>query len=80
MNTLLKQNKDWPWIKFGLGWGIFMFLFTTLVLPLIEHETITLRRILIAIPIWLLGGLNLGYLLRKKINKKNGRSNSTFVE
>lgn len=53
------------WIKVGLGWGGFMFVIMTFIWPLIDGEEITLKRVLIAIPIWTLAGIAFGYSMRK---------------
>ncbi len=53
------------WIKIGLLWGLFMFVIMTFVWPAIEGDEISLKRILIGIPIWLIGGIGFGYSMRK---------------
>lgn len=59
------------WIKFGLIWGVFMFLMMNIVFPLWDKKDITLKNILIGIPFWTIGGLIFGYVSRKKDNKSN---------
>ena len=49
------------WIKIGLFWGLFMYIFTVVLLPLILREEITTRKMLINIPIWVIAGLIFGY-------------------
>lgn len=54
------------WVKFGLIWGVFMGLMLTVVFPLLDGSEIHLNKILVSIPIWLVGGLLFGYVSRKK--------------
>ncbi len=42
-----------------------MFVIMTFVWPAIEGDEISLKRILIGIPIWLIGGIGFGYSMRK---------------
>jgi hypothetical protein len=62
--------EGYGWVRQGLFWGLFMYVFTTLMFPLIDGEGITLRKTLIGIPIWTIGGLVFGYTM-KIINGKN---------
>ena len=59
------------WQKVGFGWAIGMFTFMNIVLPLVKREEITFKQILIGIPLWLIGGLTFGYIMRKKYLEKN---------
>jgi len=53
------------WIVQGLTFGSIMFVLNAIGLPLIFDEEITLLKLTIAIPIWLLGGLAYGYAMKK---------------
>jgi hypothetical protein len=54
------------WVKFGLGWGAFMFVTLNIIFPLIDGSSIELYRVLTGIPVWLVFGLIFGYVSRKK--------------
>lgn len=72
----LAQNQNpydkYGWIKIGLLWGTFMFLTMTFVVPLLFDEAITMRRVMVAIPVWIVSGLVFGYRMKafnQKVNK-----------
>ena len=52
------------WIREGLFFGLFMFFFNTLLLPIILGEEYSLLKILVGIPLWILGGLSFGYAMK----------------
>jgi len=58
------------WLKQGLRFGFFMYIFMTVVFPLISKEKIILNDLLIGIPIWIIGGLGFGYIMKIFMNKK----------
>ena len=65
------------WIKRGLGFGAWMFVIMSILLPLIKGEKLTLIHLCLDIVIWTLGGLGWGYWMKiwmdranKKLNKK----------
>lgn len=55
------------WQKLGLTWAMWMFVTMTFIWPLINGEEITVKSVIIGIPIWLIGGLFFGYFMRKRI-------------
>ena len=57
-------------IKGGLLWGGFMFLFMTFLFPLLDGTEITVKRILIGFPVWLVLGLIMGYFNQKSYKDK----------
>ena len=61
--------EGYGWVIQGLFWGLLMYVFKTLMLPLINGEAMTLRKALIGIPVWTIGGLGFGYIM-KLINGK----------
>ncbi len=65
-----KKNTTKEWLKFGLSWGLFMYVMMTILFPLIEQEQITTKIILIGIPIWIIGGILLGYTMKFWMNRK----------
>ena len=61
------------WVKFGLIWGGFMFIMMVIVFPLFDDEPITLKSVLIGLPLWTLAGLIFSYVSRKKTGKESGK-------
>jgi hypothetical protein len=57
------------WVRSGLVWGGVLYILTMVVFPLFDHERFTLTKILLGIPLWIVVGLIIGYLL--KGNKKD---------
>tara|TARA_R110000787_G_scaffold196454_1_gene307792 strand:- start:14130 stop:14330 length:201 start_codon:yes stop_codon:yes gene_type:complete len=62
-------NKQKEIIKIGLPWGIGMFIIMTFVFPYYNEELITLKKVLIAFPFWILGGLLFGYSMNRWLPK-----------
>ena len=54
------------WIKFGLIWGVFMFLILNIAFPLFDNEPLDTKKMLVSFPFWMVGGLIFGYVSRKK--------------
>jgi hypothetical protein len=60
-----KSLTPLKWWQEGLGFAFFMFIFTEiLVSPLISGKPITVKGILIGIPIWTIGGLFYGWVIK----------------
>jgi hypothetical protein len=64
-----KKNKNRVWLISGLLFGLFMYFAMTIIYPLITQQEITLRALLIGIPLWLIGGLGWGYTMKIVMNK-----------
>lgn len=62
--------EGYGWVSRGLLWGLLMYVFETLMAPLINKEVISFNKLLIGIPIWAIGGLVFGYIM-KLINVKS---------
>ena len=58
------------WLKQGLSFGLFMFVFMNLITPLIDETPFNWKKILISIPIWLVAGLGFGYFMKLFLGKK----------
>ena len=58
--------RDIHWLKMGLGWGLFMLIFMTLI-DIKEFNWINL---LISVPVWFLAGLAFGYSMKYFMGKK----------
>ncbi len=65
-----KKNTTKNWLKSGLYFSLYMYVIMVIIFPLIEQETITWKRLLISIPLWLIGGLGWGYTMKMWMNKK----------
>lgn len=65
-----EKNTTKNWLKGGLFFALFMFVLMQLVFPLLDGREITLKSILIGIPIWLIAGLAWGYTMKAWMNKK----------
>ena len=65
----VESRKSWAFR--GLAFSIIMFVLMTLIFdPIINGEPITWRKILIAVPLWLIAGQGWGYWMKKWMNKK----------
>ncbi len=62
------MNKSW--VKFGLGWGVFMAIVLNIGFPLFDGTGINWTSAAISLPVWLVFGLIFGYVSRKKEPKK----------
>lgn len=58
------------WIKFGIIWGVFMFLVLNIGFPLYDGEPLEIKNMAIGFPVWIVFGLIFGYVSRKKGPKK----------
>ena len=65
------------WVFDGIAWGVIMYVLITFIFPItvIDDSPITLRKSLISIPVWLLGGLLFGFVMQK-INAKYPKKQS----
>lgn len=54
------------WVKFGLLWGIFMFLVLNIAFPMWDNKPMDYNAMLVSLPFWIIGGLLFGYVSRKK--------------
>lgn len=64
-NTIIGSYYYKNWWKYGLYWGAFMYVIMVFGFPYYENKEITQISILTGIPIWILGGLGYGYLMKK---------------
>jgi len=68
--NLTMTNKRKEILRIGLPWGIGMFVLLTFLLPFINGQDITLKKILIAFPCWMVGGLLFGYAMNRWLPKE----------
>lgn len=69
-----KKNNKRPsttWVKAGLSFGLFMYVCMIIIYPLIKGETISLRSILIGIPVWIGLFLVFEYINQRYVFKKD---------
>lgn len=57
------------WMKFGLIWGVVMFIILNIIFPLVDGEKIIVKKLLLFLPLWLVFGLIFGYISQSR--KKN---------
>lgn len=72
--TLDLSPPDFVWWKDGIQWGLFMFVFTDIVGPLIFGDRITTGKLLLGIPFWIIGGLLFGLMMRALVGKRGRKS------
>jgi hypothetical protein len=65
----VEKAYRYVWFKMGLIFGICMYVTTIFIIPMISNEVITVRKILIGIPIWLFIGLGYGYFMNGWMNQ-----------
>lgn len=55
-----------PWVKFGLGWGLYMFVAMAFIWPLLDNSLeITFNNVIFKFVFNLISGLIFGYLQHK---------------
>ncbi|MFY0630211.1 MAG: hypothetical protein JXR05_07505 [Flavobacteriaceae bacterium] len=64
------KQKHKEIIRIGMPWAIGMFILMTFVFPWFNKEPITLSKVLIALPLWTLGGLLFGYSMNRWLPKE----------
>ena len=79
LNELKNPYEGRGWLKQGLSFGFFMYVFMTILFPIILKEEITSEDLLIGIPIWLIGGLGFGYTMKLFMNKKEKNTTANNV-
>lgn len=62
------------WYKSGLSFGFTMFLLMEFLLPVLEQEPLSWKKVLIGIPVWAFSGLIYGYMMKQFSNFRPSRS------
>jgi hypothetical protein len=57
-------------IRIGLPWVVGMFILSALIIPYFNDKEITLKKVSIAFPLWMLGGLLFGYSMNRWMPKE----------
>lgn len=52
-------------MKGAIIWTILMYVFMTFLFPLLDGSEITLKKSLIAIPVWIVAGVGMVYLNKR---------------
>jgi len=52
------------WVKKGLLWGAIGYVVTMVLFPVIDGEDLSVTKLILGIPLWLIVGLALGYLVK----------------
>lgn len=65
-----EETKTTKWWYTGLAWGLFIFLAINLLLPILNGESISMKKALVGIPIWVIGGLMFGWFTHLFTAKK----------
>ncbi|TRX58433.1 hypothetical protein FNH22_13895 [Fulvivirga sp. M361] len=64
------EHKNVNWVKMGLGWGVIMFIIMSLFMPVLNGTDHSWTAILINFPIWVVGGLCFGYVMKWWMGKR----------
>ncbi|WP_274475683.1 hypothetical protein [Mangrovimonas aestuarii] len=73
ITTIPNPYEGKGWIKVGLSWGLFMYVFMTFLFPLFQEQPITWKSVLISIPLWAISGLGFGYFMKRYTGKLGGK-------
>ena len=71
---------EFQWWYVGLRWGLFMYVFSSVLFPLIGGEDITLKGLLTGIPVWILGGLLFGYIVKMFLGQRGTKQSVTKTQ
>ena len=70
MSITKTENSDAPairsfaWWQYGFIWGLFMYVTSEIIYPLIDQESLQMKRLLFGIPAWAIIGLANGLLFK----------------
>jgi hypothetical protein len=70
-------QPEFKWWFVGLRFGLFMYIFMTVVFPFIVGEKIIKENLLIGIPVWTIAGLTFGYIMKLISGKRNIKTATT---
>ncbi|WP_394907946.1 hypothetical protein [uncultured Mesonia sp.] len=70
LEQVSQKFKTQNWVKTGLTWGAFMFVFMSVLYPYFTGGKITAVSLGLGVVIWTLGGLLFGYFMKAYLNKK----------
>jgi len=63
-------SKNKRWLKFGLAWGLLMYLINMFIFPLINSKEYGITEYLVSVPIWIIAGTGFSYFLKIYPDKK----------
>jgi len=58
------------WVRSGLLWGLILYVITMVLVPLIDGEKFKTSKLLLGIPLWVIVGLTIGYLFKRKKKRR----------
>lgn len=59
------------WVRSGLVWGGILYIITMIAFPMLDGERLDTIKIIMGIPLWIVVGLTIGYLLK---DRKKGKA------
>ena len=77
LNLQPVEHKKVNWIKMGLLFGAAMYILSSLSMILTSGSEYILTAILVNIPIWTIGGIGFGYLMKWQMGKRVKNANNT---
>ncbi len=69
LKNLPNPYDGWGWIRIGLSWGLAMFVIMSLLYPYFIENDFRWLKVFIGIPVWTLGGLAFGYMMKILMGK-----------
>ena len=70
---MVLNQKDVNWWRIGLSFGLFMYIFMSVLYPLVMGEGLDKVELLIGIPIWTIAGLGFGFWMKKMTGKARAK-------
>jgi hypothetical protein len=58
------------WVRSGLVWGGVLYIITMIAFPMLDGERLNTTKIIMGIPLWIVVGLTIGYLLKDRKKSK----------
>ena len=63
-------NRKKIWLYSGLIWGLFMYFFNVIIVPILMDKEYGMAEYLVNLPIWIISGIGFGYFLKVYPDKK----------
>lgn len=63
----MKKN----WVRPGLLWGGILYIITMIAFPMLDGEKLDTIKLIMGIPLWIVVGLTISYLLK---DRKKGKA------
>lgn len=62
----MKKN----WVRPGLLWGGILYIITMIAFPMLDGERLNTVKLIMGVPLWIVVGLTIGYLLKDRKKSK----------